>query len=170
MTLPDLWRAATGEGRSAGDLTAGQMSVRAAIVYVAAVVMIRVARRRFIGRNSAIDVVVAVTFGSTLSRGLTGNVPLGPVLAASAVLVGLDWLLAAIAARSDRFDRWVKGAAVELVRDGRPLADRMRAAAVSERDLTESLRLQGKVDDPSDVARASLERNGTVSVIKADPP
>ena len=170
MKIVDLWRTATGDGRSAGELAAGQMCVRAAVVYVAAVVMIRVARRRFMGRNSAIDVVVAITFGSTLSRGLTGNVPLGPVLAASAVLVGLDWLLAAVAARSDGFDRWVKGAAVELVRDGRPQADRMRAAAVSERDLAESLRLQGKTDDLSDVARASLERNGTVSVIKADPP
>ena len=114
--------------------------------------MVRVARRRFIGRSSAMDVVVAVTFGSTLSRGLTGNAPLWPVLAACGVLVAADCGLAIVGARWDRFDCWVKGRAVDVVRDGRADPAAMAGLSVSPRDLAEGLRLHGKTDDPAAVA------------------
>ncbi len=168
--LTQLLDVAIGRGDPSKQLTAVQMAARAVVAYAVALVMVRVARRRFLGRNSAMDVIAAVTFGSALSRGMTGNSPLGPVLAACGALVGVDWLLAAIGARWDRFDRWVKGCDVELVRDGRVLREVMRGQAISDRDLAESLRLQGKTTDVAGVARAGLERNGTVSVIPAGRP
>ena len=170
MQLSHVLQVVIGQGFAAEQLTAGQMAARAVVAYGVALVVVRVGRRRFMGRNSAMDAVVAVTFGSTLSRGLTGNAPLVPVLAACAALVAADWVLAAVGSRWDRFDVWVKGRAVDMVRDGRLVPRAMAGLAVSRRDLAEGLRLHGNADDPSALARASLERNGQFSVTPAHPP
>ena len=170
QTLTHLLEMMIGQDLPAKVLTAPQMAARAVVAYGVAVLMVRVARRRFIGRNSAMDAIVAVTFGSTLSRGLTGNAPLWPVLVACGVLVASDWLLATVGARWDRFDCWVKGRAVDVVRDGQVQPAAMASLSVSRRDLAEGLRLHGKTDDPATVARASVERNGQFSVKPNHPP
>ncbi len=95
-TLSHLIGVAVGQGGGIGDLTAGQVAALAAVAYVAALAMVRVARRRFFGRKSAMDVVVAVTFGSILGRGVVGNAALGPTLWAAGTRVAIDWLLAAV--------------------------------------------------------------------------
>jgi uncharacterized membrane protein YcaP (DUF421 family) len=156
---------AIGRGVAASALSAEQVALRSVVGYAAALIMVRITRRRFMGRNSAMDIIVAVTFGSTLSRGLTGNAPLGPVLVGCGVLVGLDWLLAAIGVRSDWFDRLVKGTDVVLVEQGEPRTRSMNGQVISRRDLMESVRLQGKTDHLQEVGRATLERNGNISII-----
>ena len=54
-------------GINAQQLNIWQMGLRAAIVYVAALLMVRiVGDRRFIGKYAAFDVILSIIFGSTL--------------------------------------------------------------------------------------------------------
>lgn len=141
-----------------------QMSIRAGIIFVYAILLYRVAPRRSFSNLSAQDIVLTVVLGSSLSRALTGNAPLLPTLAATGLLVILYVCVTALAPRSQILSRLVKGRPVTLVRNGLVNDKAFRKAHFGENDITELLRLNG-LQDLSEVEEARLERNGQVSVI-----
>ncbi len=144
------------------------MLARALVVYVFAIVLVRLGEKRFIGKSTAFDVLLAIMLGSVLSRAITGSSPFFPSLAASLGLVAMHFLLAALAFRSHRFGRWIKGEPRLLVSDGRILWDNMRKSHVSEGDLMLALRESGNTDDLTRVRAARLERSGSISVLLKD--
>lgn len=164
--LIELWHAVRWLlGLETKDLAIWQMALRAVIVYTAAIIMIRISDKRFIGKNTAIDVVLGIVLGSVVSRAITGNAPFFPAIGAGFVLVGLHWLLAALAFRSKRFGALVKGPTRTLISDGKIQQDKLCATHISEDDLREALRLHAHLSEPSEVRSAILERNGDISVI-----
>jgi uncharacterized membrane protein YcaP (DUF421 family) len=156
---------ALGLGLENKDINVGQMSLRALVVFVLAIAMIRIGNKRFMGKNAALDVLLGIIFGSMVSRAITGNAPFLPTLVASFVLILLHWVASAIAFRSHRFGILVKGHDSTLVRDGEIQWEAMRKVHLTEQDLQEAIRNSGKQPDVSKVASAHLERNGDVSVI-----
>jgi uncharacterized membrane protein YcaP (DUF421 family) len=160
---------AFGIGVRGDDMPPAPMALRALVIYAAALLVVRLGNRRFMARATAFDMVVAIMLGSVLSRAITGHAGLASALSAAAALVLMHGVLALLALRSPFLGRWIKGTdAREVIRDGEPLRDVMRKEALSERDLEEALRGAGK-EDPSQVKRAFVERNGDVSVIAAEP-
>jgi uncharacterized membrane protein YcaP (DUF421 family) len=128
--------------------------------------MVRLGKKRFMGRATAFDVILGIMLGSIISRAITGNAPFGPALAASAALIAMHWLFSWIAIHWHRFGNIVKGRPELLVRAGAIDEAQMRKAHMSDRDLWEDLR--GKsIARLDEVAEARLERNGNLSVIKA---
>jgi uncharacterized membrane protein YcaP (DUF421 family) len=81
------------------------------------------------------------------------------------MLVGLHWLIAAIAYSSDWFGTLVKGNPVLLIKDGNVHEKGLRKTSVSAKDLEEALRIESHVTEPESVKLAYLERNGGISVI-----
>ena len=163
-TLAEIGRL-LGLGRDVADVNVTQMALRTVAVYAFALLIIRLGSKRFLSKASAFDMVVAVMFGSIMSRGINGSAPFLPTLASGAVLVGAHWLLAALAYRLDWFGPVVKGSPITLVRDGIVDQDAMQRTGVSARDLEQALRAQGKVADSSRVRLAVLERDGSISVL-----
>ena len=157
-----------GLGEDARQLDVGQMALRAAIIYMVTLAIVRLGKKRFMGSGTAFDMIVGIMLGSMASRALTGNSPMLPTMVAAAVLVFMHWLFSGIALRSHAFGNFVKGHPRILVRDGRVDEGQMRAAHMSDRDLDEDLRSQG-VNDAARVAEARLERSGNVSVVKRSP-
>src|SRR3954466_8183222 len=82
---------------SAADLTLAQMSARAMVVFVAGLIIVRAADRRFLGRNAGFDVLLAVVLGSVLSRGINGQANFFPTLGASVLLVILHRVVSMLA-------------------------------------------------------------------------
>ena len=76
-------------GLGTEELSLGQMTVRVPIVYITAVIVVRLGKKRFLGKNTAFDVIIGIMLGSILSRAITGNSPFFPTLAASFVLMGI---------------------------------------------------------------------------------
>ncbi len=153
-------------GLDADSLNAGQMAVRAVLTFAVTVAIIRFGSKRLFGKGTAFDYIVAIMIGSIMSRAITDSSPLLPTWVAGATLVALHWLLAWLSSRVAWFGPAVKGNPVEIIRDGKVLEDGMREASLSQNDLDQALREQG-VSDPSGVRRAVMERDGTISVIKA---
>lgn len=147
------------------DLTYGQMGLRAVLVFVITLVYLRLANKRFLGRYTAFDAVLAIIFGSVVSRGINGQADFGQTMVAGAVLLVLHWTMGAIALRSRAFSRLVKGTPRLLVKHGKPVPDELRRAHISEDDLLEDLRYEGGLDAIEDVEEAYLEPNGKISVI-----
>ena len=152
-------------GRDTDPIAWWQMGIRTVIIFVWAMVLYRVVPRRAFGSNATIDIVLVVVLGSTLSRAITGNAPLLPVIGATALLAVLYSITILASARSDLVGRLVKGRSVRLIRNGELDEDVMRRAHIGEGDVRESLRLQG-VAEVEHVAAAYLERNGEISVIR----
>ena len=160
--------AALGIGLESKDIGVLQMSLRAAIVFVVTLAIVRLGKKRFLGRATAFDVILGIMLGSIVSRAVTGNAPMVPALAAAAVLVLMHWLFSAVALHWPGFGHLIKGRSDLLVQDGRLDAGTMRDAHMTEHDLWEDLR--GKsVARLEEVAEARLERSGQLSVIKGKP-
>ncbi len=165
MSLDELWNVALGVGLEAKDLTAGQMAMRAVLIYVLTLAFVRLAKKRFLGGASPFDVVVGIIVGSIASRTITGNAPLLPSLAAIAAIIAMHWLFSALAVRSHGFGKMIKGTSRLLVENGQVDRQTLRAVHMSERDLEEALREKG-IRDIGQVAEARLERDGSVSIIE----
>lgn len=154
-----------GIGLDAGDIGVGQMALRAVIVYGFTLLIVRVGSKRFLGKATAFDVIMGIMIGSVMSRAINGSAGLLATLAAGAVLTGIHWLFGVIAYHTDWFGRIVKGSPVKLIEDGQVREDAMRGSSLSRNDLEEALRLEGMRPDPSRVALAYLERDGSISVV-----
>lgn len=142
-----------------------QMCARAVLIVAYSILLFRLAARRIFGRDAVLDIIVGVVLGSMLSRAITGTAPLLPTMAASAVVVALHSVLAAIATRAGWFARLMKGRPTLIVADGKVDWARARRANIGEGDLTEELRLHGAAS-MEEVKEAYLERNGTISIIR----
>lgn len=141
------------------------MSLRAALVFVLGIALLRLGSRRFPGQATPFDLLLAVVLGSVLSRTINAEAAFVPTLAACAMLVLVHWLFAAIAFRSPRFGKLVKGDASVLVRDGAIVWRELDACHISERDLMGALRLSAGVETLDGVRTARLERTGEISFV-----
>jgi uncharacterized membrane protein YcaP (DUF421 family) len=151
------------------DLTFLQVTLRGIIVFLSTLLMVRVSDKRFLARLTALDAILGFILASMLARAVNGSASFFPTLGGGFVLVLLHRLMAAIAFRSSRFGRLVKGKADLLVNHGQINWEAMRANHITENDLREELRLNGMVRGPEEVETASLERSGEISVIRAKP-
>ena len=146
------------------DWGAVQLAARALLVYFAALFLVRAGKNRFLGKNTAFDVVLGFMFGSMLSRAINGSPALFGTVAAAAVLIALHWVLSAVAWRSKRISGLLRGEPKILARDGSVDEKELKRSLVTEGDLEESLRLNGKIRSVSNAKEVVLERNGSISV------
>lgn len=156
-----------GADASSREMAIPQMVARAALIYLALVVLMRLGKKRFLGDATVFDIVLSIVIGSIAGRTITGGAPLLPSLAAIAALIALHWLFSWIGVRSRYFASLIKGRADVIIKDGKPDRAAMRAAHMGEDDLAEDLRIEG-VGDPREVKEARLERSGKLSVIKRE--
>lgn len=145
------------------DLSLTQVSARAVLIFASALLMLRLAHKRFFAHRNALDVLLSLIIASTLARAINGNAGLLPTIGAGFVLVllhrGITWL----AARFPAMGSLVKGRPTPLISGGSLHRPTLRRHDLSEDDLAEDLRLKG-ISDVATVREATLERNGEISV------
>lgn len=166
--LRELVRWALGLGQDPQSLTVWEMSLRAVVIFLTGLALVRLGDKRLRGRHTAFDMLMAIIIGSVLSRAINGSAAFFPTLAAAAVLVALHWSIAALAFHIAGFGPLVKGNERLLVRDGEILWDQMRKAHISSHDLEQALRLQGRTARLDRIKLLYLERSGDLSIIPAD--
>ena len=163
--VTDGLEAVLGVGLDAGEIGVGQMALRAVIVYGFTLLIVRIGSKRFLGKATAFDVIMGIMLGSVMSRAINGSAGLLATLGAGSVLIGLHWLFGVIAYHTEWFGRIVKGTPVKLIENGHIQEEALRGSSLSHNDLEEALRLEGMKPDPSRVALAYLERDGSISVV-----
>lgn len=165
MELVDMLGDILGIGEGTFELNTGQVLLRGLIVYVFAVALLRIGDKRFLGKNTAFDVILGIVLGSVMSRAITGNSAFVPTLLVSALLVGLHWTFAYIAFSTESFGDMIKGVPRHLVKDGAPETLTLRKSHISENDLSQALRTSQGASDLSMVDQAYLERAGDISFV-----
>jgi uncharacterized membrane protein YcaP (DUF421 family) len=154
-----------GAGKGVQDIDVLQVCFRALFIYLFGWLILRMGNNRFLGQETAFDVILGFVLGSVLSRAINGTSPILLALAAAAVLVGFHHLLAWVTFRSRRLGKIFKGSPQLLIQDGRILPEGVRRYRLSPGDLEEVLRLHAHLTDPGKVQEARHERNGDISVI-----
>jgi uncharacterized membrane protein YcaP (DUF421 family) len=142
--------------------------VRAVVVYLLVMVLVRASGKRAVGQFTPFDLVLLILIGNAVQNGLNGgdNSLTGAVILA-ATLILLNLGVAYVTARSQRAERIIEGVPMVLARDGVVFEDVLRRELVSLDDFHEALRMNN-LADPDDVALALLETNGSISVVPKD--
>ncbi|MFD2513329.1 DUF421 domain-containing protein [Pontibacter locisalis] len=156
----------TALGIGEDSLSWWQMAIRAVVVFIAALIIVRLGNKRIFGKNTAFDIVLGIIYGSVLSRAITGNSPFWPTIVAAFVLVILHRLLAKLAFHADNgFGRVIKGDPKLLIKEGELQLKKMQEYSVTKHDLEEAIRNTGSVPDFKKVKRAYIERSGDISIV-----
>ena len=135
--------------------------------YVALVVLLRASGKRTLSKMNAFDFVVTVAFGSTLASMLTSsNVSLVQGVTALALLIALQFVNTAIAARSRRYHALITAEPTLLFHRGEFQHAAMKRARVTESEIYHAIREQG-VADPAEVDAVVMETEGSLSVLKS---
>jgi uncharacterized membrane protein YcaP (DUF421 family) len=145
-------------------LSFGQECARAVLIFAFGLALVRLAGRRVFGKWAALDIVVSIIVGSSLSRALTGSAPLMGTLAATVIFVGLHGLLANGAARWPKLARVLEGRSIALARDGHTDDAMCKRRSVSLTDLNEALHRAG-IEDVNGATLVKLEPSGRITVI-----
>lgn len=142
-----------------------QMIVRTTIIFFIALILVRFGGKRIFGKHTAFDIVLGIVLGSILGRAITGGAPFLTSMVAAFTLVLLHMMIAMTSYRWDFIGGLVKGNFQLLVKDGEIQWDNMKRNSISERDLEESMRMQGKNGvDIADIKTAYFERSGDISI------
>jgi uncharacterized membrane protein YcaP (DUF421 family) len=143
-----------------------EILVRGSIMYLSIFLILRVILKRQSQGVSITDILLIVLIADASQNGMSAqyrSVTEGLLLIGTLVFWNflLDWL----AYTSPWFGRLVQPAALPLVENGRMLPKNMRQELITVEELLSNLRLEG-VERIEDVAKAYMEPNGTISVIK----
>ena len=147
----------------------GRVVLVGLLAYPLLVLLLRTSGKRTLSKMNAFDFVVTVALGSTLAAMLTSaSLSLATGLAALALLVGLQYVVAWTSVRLPRFERLVKSQPSQLVRDGVFCRDTMRQQRVSEGEIRAAVRKHG-LADVDHASAVLLESDGSLSVIATTP-
>ncbi len=93
MNFYEMTKDILGLGMDPKQFTFVQLSVRATIVFITALIMVRVGNKRFLAKMSAFDAILGFILSSMLARAVNGSSAFFPTLGAGFVLIGLHWLM-----------------------------------------------------------------------------
>lgn len=146
-----------------------ELPLRAAIIYTALLVMVRVSGRRTVGQFTPFDLLVVMLLSESVSSGLSGGEDsvTGALLAAT-TLVALNVSVAFFTSRSRGFQRVVEGDPILIGRDSVIFENVLRAQRIPVCDAKQALR---EADcELKDMKFLFLEADGEISVLKDSSP
>lgn len=149
---------------SGGELL--EVAVRAIIMYVFAVVLLRIFGKRTAMTTASFDLIVTVALGSVLASTIVSTSrPIVHGMLGVAALVAMQWLVSMGVSRSTVIENIVVSPARMLLRDGQILRANLREERLSVEQLEQNIRQSG-YGSKEELRAAILESSGSVSVIQ----
>ena len=142
-----------------------QFVLRAVLIYVLVMVLVRVSGKRAVGQFTPFDLVLVILLGNAVQNGINGgDVSLTGAAIMASTLIALNYLVALLTARFRSIEKIVEGEPVILARNGHVFRQVLRRELISKHDFDEALRMNS-IDDIADIELALLETNGRISVV-----
>lgn len=139
--------------------------IRTVILYLFAIVSIRVMGKRQIGELQPSDLVVTLLISQIISIPIQDtDIPLVNTIIPILLLVGFEIITSALNMKSIKFRTYMQGHPVVIINDGNLDQKLLKDLRFTVDDLLESLR-QKDVFDISQVQYAIVETNGQLSVL-----
>nr|WP_314561842.1 DUF421 domain-containing protein [uncultured Pseudomonas sp.] len=140
--------------------------LRAAAIYLALMVLFKIAGRRSLAELTTFDLVLLMVIGEATQQALLGDdFSLVNAVLVIVTLIAIDIGFSLAKQRSRRFSRLLDGGPTILVEQGHVLHQRLKRARLDEDDILEASRSAQGIVDISQIKFAILERNGKISII-----
>lgn len=153
----------------------GETVLRGTLMFLAILVLMRLGGQREAGGLGITDVLLVVLVAEAAAPGLYGEaVSVTDSVILIVTIVLWDLAVDACAYRSPKWARLLKARPRPLIEDGRLNRRVMRRELMTDQEVEAQMRLHG-VKDLKTVARAYIEPNGMISILRrddeeADPP
>lgn len=143
--------------------------LRSGLVYLFMVVGLRLFGKRELAQTNTFDLIVLLTLSNTLQNAIIGDDSsiTGGVIGASSLLV-MNYLVVRFLFRRAKLDRYLEGAPVLLIRDGKVQQRNLDHELITLTELTAAAHKQG-LRNLEDVDRCVLETGGSITFIPKDP-
>ncbi|MGE8360311.1 DUF421 domain-containing protein [Pseudomonas sp.] len=142
--------------------------LRAAVLYVALLLIFKVAGRQSLSELTLFDFVLLLIIGEASQQALLGeDFSLTNSILVVSTLVAIDVALTMVKRRWPKADLWLEGAPLIVVEQGVPLESRLKEARLRLDDVMESAREKHGLERLDQIKYAILERNGKISIIPA---
>lgn len=146
------------------DISVLDKIIRTVVVYLALLVLLRLAGKRDLAQLNTFDLIVMLLLSNVVQNAIIGpdNSLLGGLIGA-AVLIAANAFLVRVVRPSKRVTELMEGSSTVLARDGHWLPDALRREGVRQQDVEAALRRQNayKIEDVDEV---TLEAGGTIVV------
>jgi uncharacterized membrane protein YcaP (DUF421 family) len=148
------------------NVPALDLAIRALVVYLAVLLLLRMAGKRQLGQMTPTEFVAILLISNAVQNAMNGgdNSLVGGLLLA-VILVATSWLISLLTFYNQKFSAIFEGTPTLLIHKGKPLAKNLAHERVTERELRMLLRRQG-VQRFGDVQMAVLEADGTLSITR----
>ena len=144
--------------------------MRAVVVYVFLLVLLRFTGKRQVGQLSSFDLILLVVLSNAVQNAMNGgdNSVLAGIILAS-VLVLLNSLVGLATYKSKRLEALMEGRPLILIHNGRLFTDVMERERLTRHELNAALRAAGCAS-VEEVHWAILETNGHITVQQRKNP
>jgi uncharacterized membrane protein YcaP (DUF421 family) len=140
--------------------------VRATVVYIVLLLILRIAGKRSLAQITTFDFVLLLIIAEGVQPALNGaDTSMTNSLLVVMTLVGLDIAFSLLKGKSQRLEKLIDDVPLVLVVDGQPLPERLRKVRVDESDILTSARLLQGLERMEQIKYAVLERSGGISII-----
>lgn len=142
------------------------IAIRAIILYLFVMFVMRIVGRRELSSLTAVDLVLLIVMGDAIQQGLTQDdySVSGAFIVISTIAV-LQVFASYLGFRFKRVRKVIEGSPVVLIDDGKVLEGNLKRQRLTREDLAESMRLE-QIMSFDDVRWAILEVNGQISFIE----
>jgi uncharacterized membrane protein YcaP (DUF421 family) len=144
-----------------------ELILRAAIIYLFLLLILRISGKRQFSEITTFDFVLLLIISEAVSQGLYGSADysLTASLLIVITLVALDVVLSFLKHWLRWFDDFLESKPTMLVQDGRLLQSNLARERIDESDILASARQIFGLESLSEVRHAILERDGSISII-----
>jgi uncharacterized membrane protein YcaP (DUF421 family) len=142
--------------------------IRAVVLYVFVIVLMRVVGRRELSSLTPVDLVLLIVLGDAMQQGLTQDdySITGTVTVLTSIAV-LQVVTSYLGYRSKRVKKLLEGEPIVLIQDGRLIERNLKRERLRPEDVAEEMRIEG-IGSYDEVRWGILESNGKFSFVKND--
>lgn len=143
-----------------------EVAVRTLILFVWALLNIRLQGKRNLGQLSPFQLLMTIALGSAVGDPMFyHDVPILPAMLTISAVVWLEKFLGWVSLKSEPIEQFTEGRAALIIDQGEILESALEEENLSRDEVYARLRGQG-VEEVGSVKKAYLERSGTLSVIQ----
>ena len=141
-----------------------ELILRAIIIYVFLVVLLRITGKRQVGQLAPFDLVLLLVLSNAVQNAMNGgdNSVLGGLISA-VTLVAINYAVGRATYKSKKLEALIEGRPEVLIHNGKLFTDVMEREQLTHHELNAALRAAGCAS-VEDVHYALLENNGQISV------
>jgi uncharacterized membrane protein YcaP (DUF421 family) len=140
--------------------------IRALAIYLFLLLIMRISGRRTLAQMTNFDMILVLIISEATQQALLGeDFSIINSFLVIITLVGIDIALSLLKLKFPSLGKVIDGVPTVLLKDGKPIDERMKKARVDEDEILESARINHGIGTMDEIKYAVLEIDGDISII-----